>query len=228
MTTTNEILDNIGGAAVIAGCIVLRPLVQPRYSRWNATDEELRRALPGDERVPAPLTTQTLAVTINAKPESIWPWVAQIGQERGGMYSYELLENVARCKMHNADLVVPEWELTVGDRVRLGPEGYPVWGVVGLERGRWLLVAGADPKTAKVDELPKPGQAQYTNFTSLFYLDEQLDGTTRLLMRNRLDYAPRTFANALLWKWMTDPIGFVMTRKMLLTIKQRVEDHRFD
>ncbi len=223
MTTMKEVLDNAGGATMIAGCIALRPLVQPRYSSWNATAEELQRSLPGDDRVPAPLVAQTMAVTIDARPERVWPWVAQIGQERGGLYSYELLENLARCDVHNADRVVPEWELKGGDRVRLGPEGYPVWGVVGLERGHWLLLAGADLKTAKVDELPKPGQPEYINFTWLFNLDERRDGTTRLLLRNRLDYAPRTFANKVMWEWMTDPIGFVMARKMLLTIKQRVE-----
>lgn len=226
MTTLQEVLDNAGGAGMIAGCIVLRPLVQPRYSSWNATDEELQRTLPGDERVPAPLVAQTMAVTINARPLDVWPWVAQIGQERGGLYSYELLENLARCNVHNADRVVPEWELKGGDRVRLGPEGFPVWGVVAVERGRWLLLAGADIETAVVAELPQPGQSEYTNFTWLFYLEGRRDGTTRLILRNRLDYAPRTFANKMMWEWITDPIGFVMTRKMLLTIKQRVEGQR--
>ena len=95
MTTMKEVLDNAGGATMIAGCIALRPLVQPRYSSWNATAEELQRSLPGDDRVPAPLVAQTMAVTIDARPERVWPWVAQIGQERGGLYSYELLENLS-------------------------------------------------------------------------------------------------------------------------------------
>lgn len=223
MATINEMLENVGGAGMIAGSVVLRPLVQPRYRRWNATDEEVRRRLPGDERVPTPLVTQTMAVTVEAKAEDVWPWLAQIGQERGGLYSYELLENLARCDIHNADQIVPEWELQVGDRVRLGPEGYPVHRVVGLERNRWLLLAGADLKTGLVDELPKPGQAQYVNFSWVFYLDEQAGRSTRLITRNRLDYAPRTLASRLMWEWFTDPIGFVMTRKMLLTIKQRAE-----
>jgi hypothetical protein len=60
----------------------------------------------------------------------------------------------------------------------------------------------------------------------VFTLHERPDGATRLLTRNRLDYAPRTFALKLTWEWFTDPIGFVMTRKMLLGIKQRAEDNR--
>jgi hypothetical protein len=179
--------------------------------------------LPGDERVPAPLVTQTLAVTINARAAAIWPWLAQIGQERGGLYSYELLENTARCQMHNADRIAPEWELHAGDLVRLGPPGFPVHKVVGLQRGQWLLLAGADIKTGDVPELPRPGQAEYTNYSWVFYLQEQPDGATRLITRNHLDYAPRTVALNVMWQWFTDPIGFVMTRRMLLGIKQRVE-----
>ena len=170
MTTITEVLENAGGAALIAGTVVLRPLLASRYRRWNTTGDEAVRALPGDERVPASLVTQTLAVTIKAPPAAVWPWLAQIGQERGGLYSYELLENIARCQMHNADRIVPEWELHVGDLVRLGPPGFPVHKVVGLERGHWLLLAGADIQTGAVPELPKPGQGEYTNYAWVFFL----------------------------------------------------------
>ncbi len=224
MATWYEILDNLGGALRIAGNLILQPITRSHYRFWGATDDEMQRTLPGDERVPDSLATQTMAVSVNARAAEIWPWLAQIGQERGGLYSYELLENLARCRMHNADRIVPEWELAVGDRVRLGPEGYPVHGVVALERGRWLLLAGANIQTAQVDELPKPDQAEYVNFSWVFYLDERPDGTTRLISRSRLDYAPCSFASRLIWEWFTDPIGFVMTRKMLLTLKQRAEE----
>jgi hypothetical protein len=60
----------------------------------------------------------------------------------------------------------------------------------------------------------------------VFFLEERPDGTTRLITRNHLDYAPRTYALKLTWEWFTDPIGFVMTRKMLLGIKQRAEGSR--
>jgi hypothetical protein len=223
MATFSEILDNLGGALRIAGNLILQPITRAHYRRWGATDEEVRGPLPGDERVPNPNVTTTLAVTINAPACEIWPWIAQLGQERGGMYSYELLENLARCQMHNAKRVVPEWEMKVGDRMRMGPQGYPVNQVVALERGRWLLMAGADLKTGIADLPPQPGQITYTNYVWVLYLDERPDGTTRLISRTRLAYAPRTFALKLMWEVFTDPIGCVMTRKMLLTVKQRVE-----
>ena len=223
MTSMKDVLENIGGALLITGNIVFRPLTRAWYQRWGATDEEVQRLLPGDERVPNPVTTSTLAVTIHAPAREVFPWLAQIGQERGGLYSYELLENMARCKMHNADRVRPEWELRVGDRMRMGPQGYPVNQVVALERGRWLLMAGADLKTGLAEPLPQAGQAAYTNYAWVLYLDERSGETTRLISRTRLDYAPRTFALKLIWEVFTDPIGFVMTRKMLLGIKERAE-----
>ena len=79
MTTINEIIDNLAGAVMIAGTVILRPLLASRYRRWNTTGDEATRVLPGDERVPAPLVTQTLAVTIDASPADVWPWLAQIG-----------------------------------------------------------------------------------------------------------------------------------------------------
>ncbi|MBK8048560.1 MAG: hypothetical protein IPK16_16445 [Anaerolineales bacterium] len=76
MNTASEVLDNVGGAMMIGGCLVFRPLVQPWYSRWHATATEAAQTLPGDERVPQPLVQQTLAVTIQARAADVWPWVA--------------------------------------------------------------------------------------------------------------------------------------------------------
>ncbi len=223
MAILYEILDNLGGALRIAGNLILQPIMRSHYRYWGATKEERRRPLPGDERVPNPNVFTTLAITINAPANEVWPWLAQIGQERGGMYSYELLENIARCQMRNADRIVPEWEMKVGDQMRMGPQGYPVNQVVALERGHWLLMAGADLKTGIADPLPQPGQTTYTNYAWVLYLDGQPDGTTRLISRTRLAYTPRTFAFKLMWEVFTDPIGCAMTRKMLLTIKRRAE-----
>jgi len=223
MTTVHEFFDNAGGALRIVGNLILQPVTRSHFRYWGAAVEDVQRMLPGDERVPNPNVFTTMAVTINAPASEIWPWVAQLGQERGGMYSYELLENLARCKMRNVDHIVPEWEMKVGDQMRMGPQGYPVNQVVALERGHWLLMAGADFKTGVADPLPQPGQTTYTNYAWVLYLDERPDGTTRLISRTRLAYAPRTFAFKLMWEVFTDPIGCAMTRKMLLTIKQRVE-----
>ena len=173
MATLHEILDNLGGALRIVGNLISQSLTRSHYRYWGATQEEQQRILPGDERVPNPSVLTTMAITIDAPASEVWPWVAQLGQERGGMYSYELLENIARCKMRNADRIVPEWEMKVGDQMRMGPQGYPVNQVVALERGHWLLMAGADLKTGIADPLPQPGQTTYINYAWVLYLDER-------------------------------------------------------
>ena len=89
---------------------------------WGATAEEAAKALPGDELVPEPGMQTTRAVTIDAPVEEVWPRLAQIGQDRGGFYSYEWLENLAGCRLRNADRIHPEWqERSVGETVLLHP-----------------------------------------------------------------------------------------------------------
>jgi hypothetical protein len=101
------------------------PLVRPWLLRWGATDDEVRRALPGDETVHEPAMVTTRAITIDASPDAVWSRVAQIGQGRGGFYSYDWLENVAGCDIHSAERIVPELQQPqVGTR----SISRPVWG----------------------------------------------------------------------------------------------------
>src|SRR5918994_7083921 len=73
-------------------------VVRPWHLRWGATEEGIAKPLPGDELVPNPAIESTRAITVNAPVEEVWPWLAQIGQDRGGFYSYEWLENLAGCR----------------------------------------------------------------------------------------------------------------------------------
>jgi hypothetical protein len=130
-----------------------------------------------------------------------------MGQGRGGLYSYERLENLVGCDMHNADRIIPEHQhLAVGDKVRLVPEGRgPYFVVSAIEPGRAIILGGDDPPT-----------------TWAFVLEPVDDKTTRLIIRWRQDYKP-TFGNVLVWRVFTDPITFVMERKLLQGIKIRAE-----
>jgi hypothetical protein len=183
--------------------------LRPRHIRWGATDDEVARLLPGDEIVPRPRKWSTRAITIAAPAEAVWPWLAQIGQGRGGLYSYDWLENLAGCEIHSTDRIIPELQnLQAGDVVRLGPEGYPAYRVAAIELGRVLVLVGEDPDMG----------AHSWAFV-LEPIDEQ---TTRLIVRSRDDYLP-TLANVVIWRLITEPVHFVMERKMLLGIKQRAE-----
>lgn len=98
------------------------PCVRPRLLRWGATDDEVSRPMPGDEAVLDPVMATTRAITSGAPVGVVWPWLAQIGQGRGGCYSYDWLENLADCDIHSAERILPEFQtVRVGDPVNLAP-----------------------------------------------------------------------------------------------------------
>jgi hypothetical protein len=182
----------LASALIATYLVVGRPLML----HWGATCEELRAELPGDELVPEPATQSTRAVTIDAPVEAVWPWLAQIGQDRAGFYSYEQLENLAGCDMHNAERVHPEWQSREpGELVPLHPRtGLPV---ARFEPGRVLALEG----------------------WGAFVLAPHGSDATRLIARGRVRRGLGALANALL---MEIP-HFLMERKMLLGIKERAE-----
>mgnify|MGYP001070883123 CR=1 FL=1 len=205
-----SLLEELLAALTIGANLLGSPLTRRWFTRWGATAEELTRSLPGDELAPSPTIRSTRAITIQAPAEQIWPWLVQMGQGRGGLYSYQRLENFARCQIENADRILPELQdLTVGDPIRLGPQGYPYFTVRQILPQR-ALVLGADPQN------PAPPVCWSFN------LVEMEPGKTRLIVRSLNGYQP-SFANHLMWRWITDPIFFVMERRMLLGIKARAE-----
>ncbi len=203
-------LSLAGTAAVAAYSLAVRPW----HLRWGATPEELTRPLPGDDLIPQPKQLSTRAVTIQAGAAAIWPWLVQIGQGRGGFYSYDCLENLIGCDIHSADRILPtHQQLTVGDPVRLGPEGYPFYTVAAVEPERYLLLRAGEAG----QEAPPPVDDVW-----LFYLDETAPGVTRLIARNRRTHAP-TVANFIIWQVIVEQLHFLMEQKMLRGIKARVE-----
>ena len=88
-------------------------------------------ALPGDELVGRPAVQTTEGVWVDAPASAVWPWLVQMGQDRGGLYSYQTLENLAGLHYRNADRIHPEWQhLAPGDAIRLVPKGW-----MGLREG---------------------------------------------------------------------------------------------
>src|SRR5215208_6310443 len=97
-------------------------IVRPWYLQWGATEEETRMPLPGDDIVVNAAAQTTRAITIDAGAERVWPWVAQIGQDRGGFYSFDLLENLVGCRMPVTDVLRPERQTwNVGDKLWMYP-----------------------------------------------------------------------------------------------------------
>lgn len=212
-----DIGDAIQGAALIALHILLGPIFRGWRTRWGATRGELERFYPGDDLIPSPRWEFTHAVSIHASAAQVWPWVIQIGQGRGGFYSYELLENLIGCGIHNVDRIVLEFQkLGAGDSVRLHQK-IPPLPVLSVRPRRSLLIGGAP-------DYDDPS-GKYAGGFWLFYLYEKRRGVTRLISHGRNDYGPRLgLAGKLVFgPALMEPITFVMGRKMLLTIKKLAE-----
>jgi hypothetical protein len=160
--------------------------------------------------MPRASITATRAITVAASADHVWPWIAQLGQGRGGFYSYDFLENLVGCDMHNADRVVPEWQsIAVGDDVRLHPE--VALRVAAVEPGMALVLRGG---------IPMGTVAPPYDFTWAFAVRAQADGTTRLVVRER--YAYTRWWSALLVE-PVQLISFIMSRRMLLGIRRRAQ-----
>lgn len=199
-----KILGILMGLAVAAILVVMG--LMPWMDRWGATDEEIAASFTGDELVPSPRVVYNRAVTIQATPEEIYPWLVQMGAERGGMYSYSWFEtNILRCELINADRIHEEWQgLRVGDKVKMCPGdwGPPAYEVALLEPGQTMVIGHQE-------------NGQWSDVWQ-FVLVPQADGTTRLVTRGR------DMKSGGIWN-VIHPGQFIMERGMLLGIKARAE-----
>lgn len=189
------------GGVVLGAVYAL--FVRPQILKWGTRLGESQRRLPGDEIVPAPNFVVTRAINIDAPPEAVWPWLAQMGRERTGWYSFDLLDNngIPSATYIRKDLADPN----KGSEIDRGMQ------VLNVEPNRFLLLGGYD--------IPNPlGSAM--DLTALYQLDRMSDGSTRLLVRLRAYSYGFTgrFFNLLL-----EPMDFMMGIKQLEGIKNRAE-----
>lgn len=207
----------MGGLVVVIAAYFLG--IWPWISRWGATNNEVEQTLPGDELIPDPAFVTTKAVTVNAPPEAIWPWLMQLGVDRGGMYSYLWVENwLLRLHVENSDEIQSEWQnLQEGDFIRFTPQEFA------LNPGPGLYVMRIEPQRALAGCFGMEQSSPDCSMSSTwqFVLEPQVDGTTRLILRSRsantgsqMAVAGAKFANV---------FQFYMERKMLLGLQQRAE-----
>lgn len=204
-------MNRAGTALVVAGVCAGGAVLRERLVRWGATDAEVHGKLPGDEFVLHADRTATRAITVHTSADAVWPWIAQIGQGRGGFYSYDDVENLLGLDIHSADRIVPEWQSPrVGTQVRLAAE-VPLTVAV-ADPGRALVLRG----TVAMGPVPVP-----YDFTWAFVLHTAPDGgSTRLVVRESYGYL-RWWAPALVEPLTL--VSFAMTRKMLRGIRNRAE-----
>ena len=184
------------------------------YRNWGTTKDECQMPLPGDELIGDPSVQTTAGVWIDAPAAAIWPWLVQMGQDRGGLYSYQVVENLVGLRYRNADRFDRVWQqLSAGDVVRLAPKGW-----MGLEAGLVLPVAQVVPEKAIVlrGRTPDfPWDAAWS-----FHLVPHWEDRCRLLMRTRTRLR---HPGEVLSTEAAGPVTALMARGMLLGIKRRVE-----
>jgi hypothetical protein len=213
----------LGWMGLMAGsaATVYSLAVRPWLLRWGATLEEVRATLPGDELVPGARIAATHAVSIAAAPDRVWPWLVQMGQGRGGFYSYDRIENAMGLDIHTVDGILPEYQdLQVGDLIPLAPDGMGL-AVARLQPEQALVLHGDSRiPDGKGGPPVKPGEFLAASWG--FYLRQQGAGRTRLVERFRCDFTA-TPLNHLLYNGFLEAGAFLMERKMLLGIKERAE-----
>ncbi|HEY90895.1 MAG TPA: hypothetical protein G4O07_03590 [Dehalococcoidia bacterium] len=204
--------------------LFILPFLRSRYQKWGTTDEELQREFPGDELIKDVKGWYDHAITINAAPSNVWPWIVQLGQNKGGFYSFELLENIVGSKIHTADDIVPEFQGTVvGDRVTLSPRGAP-YIVAAIEPGRaFVLQLRVNLQTQETVDNTQPLPDKYQDSSWVFFLEEAAKGTTRLISHSRNDWN-QSKTNTFFYG-MFGVISQVMDIQMLKGIKKRAERH---
>jgi len=208
-------VERVATAGAIA---VLAAVGRRRHLTWGSTPDEVARALPGDELVRSPHLTSTRSITVRAAAGDVWPWLAQMGQGRGGLYSYDWLENLAGCQMHSADRVVPEWQsVEVGDPFRLHPD--LALRVARIDPGESLVVEGGVSPTGQETS----GSDAPYDFSWAFVLVPVGADATRLIIRERYRY------HAAWVRLMVEPVSViscVMTERMMRGIRDRAEGTR--
>jgi len=195
-------------ALIVIGYFVF---VFPWMLEWRATEAESAMPLPGDKIVPDPSYRSTRAVTVEAPVEDVWPWIAQLGQDRGGFYSYSWIENLLLADIHNARTINPAW-LTrrEGELLPLTSRNYPL----GLIKRKEKSVG---PHIRRFD----PNQAMVLEGWGSFVLQPLDGGKTRFIVRDPTK--PMLLPARIFWSLFFEPGHFTMEREMMRGIKARAE-----
>lgn len=214
-----DVIEGLEGAALIAFQLIFWPLTLKTRNRWGATDQETNSVLPGDDLVPTPKVGYTHAISIYCSKDQIWPWLVQLGQGRGGFYSYQWLENIAGCQIYNTDEILPEYQNMEDFKGIVLHPSMPQIPIQNYQPEEYLLFHG----DSQFDQSNEPGKENFMNVTWLFHLKEVAPNHTRLISRWRADF-PNTFAAKLGYGApITGSIAHVMDVKMLKGIKRRAE-----
>lgn len=191
--------------------------VRPRMLRWGATDDEVRAPFPGADLIPGASRSATMAVTIDAPPAHVWPWLAQMGTNRAGWYSWDRLDNFGR---RSAEYVCPEWqEVSVGDRLDAMPDGSEWWEVAVLEPERFLCLRMSLDLRGRPFDPRGPRPRRFTDSTWGFLLGALPGNRTRLVVSGHWAFEPR-WLKPIVSAVLLEPSHWVMQKRQFQNIQR--------
>ncbi|GAA1898458.1 hypothetical protein [Actinomadura bangladeshensis] len=213
-----------GTAFAVLAAGAYAALVRPRLLRWGATREEAGAAYPGDDLIQRATAQSTMAVSLPAPPEEVWPWLVQMGCRRAGWYSWDLLDNGGR---RSAGEVVAEWQdLAVGSRVPAVPGGASYFLVEVLDPARTLVLrSDLELPSGRSFDPRGPMPDAYTDGIWAFHLRPLPDGGTRLIVRTRGRGKPAA-ADRLVGRMFGEPAHFIMQHRQFRNLRRRVRETR--
>jgi hypothetical protein len=202
--TPSQLVREFGDVAVAVPLAVSAPLLRRWHSRWGATTDEVSMSMPGDDLVPGCQVAWTRAITIDAPPAAVWPWLVQVGFGKAGFYSNDLLDNVGHP---SAERIDPQLQ-----RVHIGD---------------WVpMFSKVDERTAfRVHSFEAPRHLVWSkpDSTWVWRLTPLQPSRTRLVTRIRQLYDWHAPGSAFVTAVLMEFADFPMMRRMLKGIKERAE-----
>jgi hypothetical protein len=207
------LLFALAGAAYAA-------VMRPRLLRWGATDEEVRRPYPGADLILGGIRGATNAITIEAPPAKVWPWLVQMGYGRAGWYSWDHLDNWGRA---SAERIHPEWqEIAIGDHLPSMPEEKAWWEVAALEPERFLGLRASVDLLMRPFDPRRPRPQFYSDSLWGFLLEELPSGRTRLVESGYWALRPR-WLQAMISFIFLEPSHWIMQTRQFANLKRLAE-----
>jgi hypothetical protein len=198
-------------AVLIVLLFVYNVFLFPALLGMGATKAEFNRSMPGDELVTSKDYKNTLAITVEKSPSAIWPWIAQMGVDKAGFYSYTWLENMFGCELKNADKIHPEWQnpqegYYEGVCKSAMDKNMPGWRIAIVEPDKSFVWKG-----------------EQGEWMMGVYIDS-IDANTSRLITRMLYKSPEKFTSS----WWLDKVWFewahcLMQRGMIRGIRRRAE-----
>ena len=216
MASTRRLLTFLGISVGIYAIVV-----RPRLLSWGATDEEVHESFPGEDLIPNGQRGGTMAVTINAPPSSVWPWLVQMGCDRAGWYSWDQLDNGG---VPSAEHIHPDWQdLAVGDHLLSTPSGNVWFEVASIEPEQFLaLRASINLRTGRPFDTALGRPDFYLDGVWSFQLKPLPGERTRLVVSGYASARPKLLQKIADFFFL-EPAHWIMQTRQFTNLKRRTE-----